>query len=358
MFSLLRRIPTFVQSSREVVQRLETIKPPEYYQLIEADVDNLYPSINIDDGLQALHAFLTNLYTIPDDNITFIVKLTKWVLTNNYLEFGGLYYRQISGTAMGTPCAVVFACVYMHMIEQQALREFGRSCHSMIHIALFVRFIDDLLLIVSDYFVAKGMIDLLNKQRPWIHLTFKIRNEQANFLDLTIYKTRHHGIAVRAYHKPMNKFLFLPTTSCHPPHIFNGWIRGYSQRLRVNCSNDADYESNIAEFRQHLYARGYTADIVVPATTLQKSRKELLERTVTKPTTSIGVPFILTYTPAVRACRHELKEALKLSQIASLDRDFDAIFNRRSTTPLIAYKRDHNIREILAPSMLHSLETE
>jgi len=40
---------------------------------------------------------------------------------NNYFKFGeDTYWLQISGTAMGTPLAVTFACIYIGQLEKQA----------------------------------------------------------------------------------------------------------------------------------------------------------------------------------------------------------------------------------------------
>ena len=99
---------------------LHTLKPPLHFQFFEADVENLYPSIDIDDVLAAIQNFLTRRTNMARGHISLIINLLKWVLKNNYVSFGTNTFLQISGTAMGTPCAVVVACIYVHVLEQEA----------------------------------------------------------------------------------------------------------------------------------------------------------------------------------------------------------------------------------------------
>ena len=209
LYPLLKFIPSYIANSAQLVAVLDRINPPTHFQFIEADVDNLYPTINIDDAIDAIYSFLTFETKYYKAHIDFLIKLVKWVLKNNYVTFGETTYLQVSGTAMGTPCAVVVACIYMHIIEQEALKIFANQRYIVRSLFLFVRFIDDILAIVSDYDTGIFLMELFNSRRNTTHLTFKIRNSEAQFLDLTVYKTKDHKLAVRAYSKPMNKFLFL-----------------------------------------------------------------------------------------------------------------------------------------------------
>ena len=281
---------------------LDQINPPKYFQFIEADVDNLYPSIDIDDALDATYEFLSHRSRWPKERIKFLVNLIKWVLKNNYVSFGDNTYVQIRGTAMGTPCAVVIACIYMHIIEQEALDTFAYQRYTISCISLFVRFIDDYAIIVSDHNTGLHLMEVLNSRRKNIHVSFKIRNLEANFLDPTLFKTKAHQLAVRAYTKPMNKFLFLPPSSCHPPHIFSGWVLGYGRRLRLNCTDDSDYNNNLLQFKANLLQRGYSEEMITETftaiperSTIIRSIKQGVQDNHTNSPANIGVPFVVTY---------------------------------------------------------------
>ena len=353
IFPLLKMIPTYISNSAHLVQIIEKMQPPKYYQMVEADVDNLYPSINIDDGLNAMKVFLKKIRW-DKPKIEFILALLRWVLKNNYVTFGTRTFLQISGTAMGTPCAVVFACIYMHIIEEEALDRFlSQNRNFAERIYLRKRFIDDLAMIFSDYELALKFITILNSIRPWIKLTFRIRNMEAQFLDLTIYKTKQHAIKVKAYTKPMNKFLFLPPSSCHPSHCFTGWIKGYCQRLRLNCSEDSDFNLNMVDFRTRLLARGYSEAVITPLLAATPSRTVLLNKQYNKRKTlhDIGIPFIITYSPIIQSILPAIKSAIAITEIAYMDPDVFEIFGRRKT-PLFVFKRSKNIQDIVAPSAL------
>ena len=355
IFPLLKRIKSYITNSAQLVAMLDKLNLPEHFQFIEADVDNLYPSINIEEGLQALKSFLTTA-GMHHTQVSFLVKLTRWVLNNNYVTFGENKYRQISGIAMGTPCAVVLSCIFVHTIEREALDIFKSTRFVIRCIFLFVRFIDDLIAIVSDYDSGLALMRLLNSRRKSIHFTFKIRNSEAQFLDLTLYKriTRHtQHLEVKAYSKPMNKFLYLPPTSCHPRHIFNGWIVGYARRLRLNCSTNNDFTTVINAFTSNITARGYSSDFIQRAISSIPNRATIVESilNVNKKTSSIGVPFVITYSPEIKEALPHIRQALSLTDEAYLDPQFPQIFGCR-TTPLLSFKRGPNLRDLIAPSTL------
>ena len=358
LFPLLKLIPSYIPNSAQLVSTLDSVNVPQHFQFIPADVDNLYPSINIDEALDAIFEFLSNRTGFPIARTNFLIQLIRWVLRNNYVSFGDNTYLQIQGTAMGTPCAVVVACIFMHIIEEEALSIFKRRYYICTTIFLFKRFIDDYIIIVSDYDTGIILMDILNARRTSINITFAICNTKAEFLDLTLYKTYpDHHLEVRAYSKPMNKYLYLPTSSCHPPHIFSGWIRGYCRRLRLNCSTDSDYANSLEFFKINLLNRGYEESIVTEIFKKIPDRPTIIKsvidtntsRTSTVP--AIGVPFVITYSPFIHALLPKLKEALTFTEEAQMDPHFPSIFPT-STKPLVVFKRSRNLRELIAPSAL------
>jgi len=340
---------------------LDKIKPPPHFQFLEADVDQLYTSIDIREGLHALKAFL-NKAGLHHTQVSFLVKLTEWVLINNYVTFGELSYLQISGTAMGTPCAVIFACIFVHTIEREALDIFSSTRFTPACIFLFVRFLDDTISIISDHDSGVDLMRILNSRRKTIHFTFKIRNSEAQFLDLTLFKRfdRHdQHLEVKAYSKPLNKFLFLPPNSCHPKHVFKGWAVGYGRRLRLACSIDNDFTTVADNFDSNATARGYSHNFTHAVRAAIPNRVTIVEsilRSRSSTSKSIGVPFVITYTPEIRDALPAIRSALALTEVANLDPHFPQIFGCR-TTPLLSFKRGPNLRDLVAPSTLQSTVT-
>jgi len=81
---IMKSIKSFICNSGELICKLETMTFPAGCQLLEADVENLYPSINIDDGLYSLRLALTK-HKGSENDIEFVIVLARWVLTNNYI---------------------------------------------------------------------------------------------------------------------------------------------------------------------------------------------------------------------------------------------------------------------------------
>ena len=73
--------------------------------LTAADVNALYPSIQLERGMTALRWFMEQHTSFNQTLKDLCLKLAHFVLTNNYVEceeLGDASYRQIIGTAMGT----------------------------------------------------------------------------------------------------------------------------------------------------------------------------------------------------------------------------------------------------------------
>jgi hypothetical protein len=92
----------------------------EQIMLTAADVNALYPSIQLERGMTALRWFMDYHTSFNQTLKDLCLKLAYFVLTNNYVvckELGDTIYRQIVGTAMGTSFSVVYAVIFMIWLE-------------------------------------------------------------------------------------------------------------------------------------------------------------------------------------------------------------------------------------------------
>ena len=119
---IMRLSKSYSKNSFSLLQLLRHKTFPPTCSIATADVDSLYPSIVTEDGLSALNCALREL-KFSDDTRLYYVHLTRWVLHNNYIIFGDKIFRQIKGTAMGTPLAVSYANIYLSVLEAQVLRK-------------------------------------------------------------------------------------------------------------------------------------------------------------------------------------------------------------------------------------------
>ena len=69
--------------------------------LVTTDVVGLYPSIPHSAGLNSLKKAFENRVN-KQKPTSDLVKMAKFVLSNNYFEFSEKVFQQISGTAIGT----------------------------------------------------------------------------------------------------------------------------------------------------------------------------------------------------------------------------------------------------------------
>jgi len=101
-------IETYIEDSNELWGKLDSFGPlPANAKLLKADANSMYTNIDTEHGLQILEGFLVELEKqgmLPlDFNIIMIVKAARLVMTWNLFKYGNLYFRQLLGTAMGTP---------------------------------------------------------------------------------------------------------------------------------------------------------------------------------------------------------------------------------------------------------------
>ena len=78
-------------------------------------------------------------------------------------------------------------------------------------------------------------IEQANKHHPTIKFTAENSETEATFLDTTIYKgeilRRNSVLDVRTHFKPTVTFQYTHFSSCRPPGVKKGFIKGEALRL-------------------------------------------------------------------------------------------------------------------------------
>jgi hypothetical protein len=163
---------------------------------------------------------------------------------------------------MGTPCAVVFANLYL--VHHQLLVDAMLS-NSNTYL-LYKRFIDDIFMPFKVRSDAVSYIEAFNSISPSIQIESKsvdIDDNAVHILDVMITKTGasdnsdNTKFTTDLFVKPLNKFMYLPPNSFHPGHTFPSWIKSELNRIRLICSNDDNYGKHRDSFKTHLLDRGY-----------------------------------------------------------------------------------------------------
>ena len=104
-------------------------------------------------------------------------------------------------------------------------------------------------------------IDLANKHHPTIKFTAEISDTETTFLDTSVYKgerfTNESVLDIRTHYKPTETFQYTHFSSCHPPGVKKGFIKGEALRLLRTNSSKTAFEEKIKLFQSHLIDRGY-----------------------------------------------------------------------------------------------------
>ena len=132
---------SYIKDTNDFLSKLKNLKKvPDNAILVTADVVGLYPSIPHNEGLEVLKKQLDNFYekSIPTEDL---VKKAEFALKNNTSEFNSNVKPQVSGTATGTKFAPPYACIYMHYMENQFLK------NEQIQSWIWFRYIDDIFFI-------------------------------------------------------------------------------------------------------------------------------------------------------------------------------------------------------------------
>ena len=110
--------------------------------LCTLDITSLYTNIPHNEGLQSIKELLAiHIHSNILPHNSYITELLEVVLTNNYFDFNGKHYHQVSGTAMGTKLAPSYANLFMTKSEENHVHTYH------LQPKLWKRFIDDIFLI-------------------------------------------------------------------------------------------------------------------------------------------------------------------------------------------------------------------
>jgi hypothetical protein len=350
--------PSYIKDSLSLVRKLETFTLPTGtpITLFSFDIVSLYPSIPLLEALEKIKIFLTTQSKSTEEtkNLLETHKLLSFVMKNNFLMFDNNVYQQTQGTCMGTPSAVVFACLFMTQLEKPWIDEFKDK------LLLFQRFIDDgfgIFLGTEDE--TKSALQKFNSLHPNIKIESNTSLKSTIFLDLNIYinPDSPQKLQVACFQKSMNKYLYLPFTSYHNDSLKQNFIRGELIRYLRNCSEQTNFTSMKIAFFGRLRARGYPAEFLLPI--FLKVQFEDRQTFLFSDKNENKFQFSDSQTILIQE-KNLLSENLKLQNffrshwfqrlIPISDQTQEATFLRQLSQPRILTKYPPNLRQLLIRS--------
>ena len=261
-------ISTYIQDSDDLREQMESLGPlPSNARVFTADANSMYTNIDTDHGLEILRQFLEELdeegKLPPNIKIDIIIEAARIVMRWNIFEYGDCYFRQLVGTAMGTPAAVMWAIIYYYWHEKHCLLpKYGNK------IPFLRRFIDDMkgvVLVGGDDGMTRQEWNEFKKDLAFGLLTWEVEEPSlsVNFLDLTI-EIKNRAFVTRTYQKPINLYQYIPPSSAHPPEVIRGMIHGMLRRYYNQNSNIDDFWNIAMLFYKRLKERAWDRATLEP----------------------------------------------------------------------------------------------
>ena len=335
---IVEKCDTFVKDTSHLLQKLNsvTFEDNTNINLFTLDVSGLYTNIPNNEGLTALKYFLEKEDNLPAP-VSVLLRLSELVLKENCFEFNGEFFKQISGTIMGSPFSVNYSCLAMSYEEKRIADNYQG-----VKPLMYVRYIDDIFGISNtDLVTLNNYIDFIKNFNPALKYTGEIGKE-VNMLDTTL-NVGTHKIESTLYTKPTDSHAYLRYNSSHPRSCKDNIP--YSQLLRIKkiCSNINDYNIKCREMINYFRAQGYPKNILDRAKTRADSvsRESLLVQNVRTKEKEDRIVFPITYHPRNLEVINTIKN--NYSKLANDDEVGDLF----TSQPLIAYRRDTNIKDLL-----------
>ena len=250
----------------EKLRALPTLPPSTF--LVTADAVSMYTNINTDHALQTLENWLTlHREELPVSFPTaMVLDATKLVMRNNVFQFDDTRWIQLTGTAMGSNLAVMYATIYYSYHEETCIIPTLQQ-----GLFLYGRLVDDAAMVLDSAKLPEGvtkqnLVAYLTELMQFGDLEWEVEppSQGFNFLDLKVQLTTTGTMATRTFIKPMNLHLFIPPKSAHPKGVLKSLIFGNLNRFWIQNTEPSDYVSTTAAFHQHLLNRGYTPEELDP----------------------------------------------------------------------------------------------
>lgn len=261
---IARSMQSFFESSYCLKRELVSLNIPRNARLFTCDAVSMYTNIPTPPALRLMESYLfENRDRWPHMHPEALTAALKLVMRNNIFRFGDCWFKQRTGTAMGTPPAPPWATIFFGFHEKDVLAEYGDQ------LLLYRRFIDDVLGIwlchpdpVEDARLWSGFQEMINNFHG-MEWEFTDRGRCCDFMDLTI-QIADGKIHTTLFEKALNLHLYIPPHSAHPPGVLKGLIMGGVMRMHTLCSSPEDVQQKLRLLFRRLRARGYNSDDIIP----------------------------------------------------------------------------------------------
>ena len=231
------------------MDKLQSIRLQDNEELVSFNVSALFTSIPLNQALDVINQLIIQHQTDMDfkykvgkawyevaDHLDRedVMALLKVVLNNCVSSFQGKFYKQLNSAAMGSPCSLVVANIYMEYFEKRAL---GPELPVSFTINTWLRYVDDVLTIVKKG-THDSLLNYLNSIDPNIKFTIEPPKKQGAipFLD-TFPRPSGNKIITSVYRKHTHMDRYLDFNSNQPKSAKRVVVRTLTDRAKNVCSS-------------------------------------------------------------------------------------------------------------------------
>ncbi|PFX11502.1 hypothetical protein AWC38_SpisGene24737 [Stylophora pistillata] len=272
-----------LQSTEDFINATKTVQIPDDYKLVSFDVKSLFTSIPLQLALQCTETAIrksTEPLPLPTDDI---MDLLNICLTSTYFQYNGKHYKQLHGTAMGSPVSVVIAEIVMQNIEERALS----TCRQTI--PLWLRYVDDTFTAVRHDEID-AFHNHLNEQNTDIQFTREVEeNGKLPFLDCLV-SHNDNSLRTTVYRKPTHTDRLLDESSYNPTSHKATTIRTLTRRAQLVCDS-TDSLSDENKYLHRVFTKNNYNNDFIRRNTHRPTTTTETNDTAT-PTTTATIPYI------------------------------------------------------------------
>ena len=282
-----------MKNSGQFTQFITTQTLTDTDVLVSFDVVSLFTRVPIARALQVSRDRLERDPSLPERtclSVDDICNLLGLCLDATYLSFEGTVYRQVHGTAMGSPVSVVVANLVMEDIEQEALSTF----HSP---PLFWRrYVDDTCTALPLDLVD-SLHQHLNSVDPNIQFTVeKEKDGQLAFLDILLSRDSEGSISTSVYRKPTHTDQYLNFQSHHPVAHKRSVVRTLMSRAESLSSSAVSRVQEEKHVMEALQKNGYPKGFIKKQTCPRGDETSQCDETCT----TLTLPYIKGLSESIR----------------------------------------------------------
>ena len=307
----LQHCPTVLKDTKELINQLDQLTIPATHTLTTGDVTSMYTNIPTEEGITRVVGFLHIVLSLDGQMARLLKKVLQFIMTGNYFQFNGEFYLQINGTAMGTSCAPAYANIFMYTLE--------REMETIFQPFFYRRYIDDIFFISAPEEVEE-LTWYMGQAHSAIEIEWNAKRPEMDFLDLHMDT---NPFQYRTHQKTLNKYLYIPFKSYHPPATKKGFIKAELIRYVRNSSNQRLFEKTARDFFTRLRLRGYPPRFLrhVFGQVFYSHRSQYLTGDKPPPDRNM-IPFVTTYNevykhPLFPIIMQELREDLPRYKIVT-----------------------------------------